>query len=337
MNISRISLVVGTSIILSLIIICKPNQEKINRYRNSLNSDRKFDTKIFKEIINKLSLSTENGRYPGTSGYNKSIQVIEEYFEKWNIEKAGDLPSTYKQTFINKAGIENHNIVGKISGQINQYILLGAHIDHLKPHGDSFYHGADDNASGVSLVLKLSKFISTKQKSFRHGFIFVLFSSEETGLEGSKNFAEKINERDEEIIYMMNFDMIGRLRQNKLSAWGFSSSPEVKSIFDKTVQDLSLEMVLLDQISNNSDHWPFYKANIPIGMFHTGLHKDYHKTKDTSDKINYQGIAQIEALTKELLIKIDELDKITFAPLPLGLFLDEDSVGEGCAVDIHSL
>jgi Tol biopolymer transport system component len=213
------------------------------------------------------------------------------------------------------AGVEqirksDHNVVAVVppSGRgPAQYVLVGAHYDHLG-HGDGsslsqagehgqVHNGADDNASGTAAVLELAAAFAAERKknpaAFPRGVIFALWSGEEIGLIGSSQFAEKPPVPLSNIVAYVNFDMIGRLRENKLSLQGVGSSSAWRKLIEKRNVAAGFNLALQDDPYVPSDSTAFYPKGVPILHFFTGSHEDYHRPGDDTEKIEFEGLERI--------------------------------------------
>jgi aminopeptidase YwaD len=183
----------------------------------------------------------------------------------------------------------------------NEYLILGAHFDHLGMGGPGsssravdtvgVHHGADDNASGVALLIEMAgKFAGTKG-SHKRSLIFVAFTGEEVGMFGSKHFTENPVIDLTKADAMINLDMVGRLKETKefiLSGVGTADSLKERAT---AVADTNLlKLTFTEEGTGPSDHASFYSKNIPVLYFTTGAHEDYHTPSDTWDKINYTGM-----------------------------------------------
>ena len=204
---------------------------------------------------------------------------------------------------------EVHNVAGFWPGKTKEYIILGAHYDHL---GLGFEHslapslagtvhpGADDNASGTAGVIELAHAIAHSGQHKR-GFLFLCFAGEEEGLLGSAYFANHPLEPLGEASAMINMDMIGRLRNGKVYVGGVSSGSTFAPIVEKAAKDYGLTDDLTGSgVDGSSDHTSFLVKGIPTLFFFSGLHSDYHKPSDTWEKINVDDAVK-------LLGEIDEI------------------------------
>ena len=188
--------------------------------------------------------------------------------------------------------------------------VVGAHYDHLG-YGGSFslapddrtpHLGADDNASGVSLVLEVARRLSQSQKT-RRDVIFATFTGEEMGILGSSHLVKNPPPglEPQNIHAMFNFDMVGRLTENTLSVLGAESAAEWNGFVPAVCEETQLNCRLSGSGYGPSDHSAFYSAGVPVLHFFTGAHSDYHKPSDEASKVNGAGIAQIAELTARLL------------------------------------
>ncbi len=197
----------------------------------------------------------------------------------------------------------SQNVIGFLNNNKSETIVIGAHYDHLgygedgnsmlRTNTTQIHNGADDNASGTSALLELSTLL--RQKKYRHfNYLFIAFSAEELGLLGSKFFADHHDLKKLPLKYMINLDMVGRLNDStkSLTIGGFGTSKDWSTIFSKIkVKDLNIK---LDSSGTGpSDHTSFYRKDMPVLFYFTGLHTDYHKPSDDADKINIHGTTKI--------------------------------------------
>jgi Tol biopolymer transport system component len=199
--------------------------------------------------------------------------------------------------------------------------LVGAHYDHLghggsfsmAPGDDSPHVGADDNASGVSLVLELARHLS-QSSSTRRDIVFATFSGEEMGVLGSSHLIKNPPPGLEpaNLHAMLNFDMVGRLTQNELTLLGAESADEWQSLLPPLCAQTQLNCHLGGAGVGGSDHSPFYEAKVPVLHFFTGTHADYHKPSDLASKINAAGVAQVTTLASLVLEREAQPGKLTY-------------------------
>ena len=277
-------------------------------------------TEDIKTYVEKLSSKEFNGRGTGTEGNLKAAEYIKNHLDSLKIP--------YKEQEFSFQNRKTKNIIAYISPKIpksDNIIVIGAHFDHLGSRGDTYYPGADDNASGVSGVMAAATALTKYKEKLRHTISLQFYSAEELGLIGSKYYTNNallptdkpdINKH----IAMINLDMIGYLRKNynqnenvtkyrdykERIIFNYSNSISLKDI----VNSLSSKYLFAKNISGykpgGSDHAPFYNKGIPVVFLHTGSHPHYHKPTDTSDKLNYDGLADISKLALEIVIEVDK-------------------------------
>lgn len=215
-------------------------------------------------------------------------------------------------------------LAGKDPNVHNEYIVIGAHYDHLglghygtrdQSTAGLIHHGADDNASGTAVLLQLARRLSQIEPKPTRGIVFVAFSAEELGLHGSRHFVAKWPQIGA-IKSMINLDMVGRLREDRVTVFGIRSSPPFDAIVGAGAKQLGLQTNQPDGVGP-SDHLSFYNKQIPVLHFFTGSHTDYHRPGDTWDKLNYAGMARIGDLVLGSALAIAALpESPAFASLP---------------------
>ncbi len=197
-----------------------------------------------------------------------------------------------------------------------EYILVGAHYDHLG-HGESggamqrageehaIHPGADDNASGTAAILELAAALAKeraeKPENFQRGILFALWSGEEIGLIGSSQFAEHPPVALSNVAAYVNFDMVGRLRENKLSLQGVGSSSTWRKLIEKRNVAAGFNVSLQEDPYLPTDTTPFYSKRVPVLNFFTGSHEDYHRPTDKPDTLNYDGLERITKFARAII------------------------------------
>lgn len=216
---------------------------------------------------------------------------------------------------------KGNNVVAYINNNAASTIVLGAHFDHLgygednnsRHTGETAIHnGADDNASGTAALLELARILKTKGSN-KSNYLFIAFSGEELGLYGSKYFVDHPTVSLNEVNYMINMDMVGRFNDSSKSitiggigtspAWGTLLNGEKKMPFSIKVDSSG---------TGPSDHTSFYRKDIPVLFFFTGLHTDYHKPTDDFDKINYNGQLLVVNYITKLIARTETQNKLAF-------------------------
>lgn len=204
-------------------------------------------------------------------------------------------------------------------------IVIGAHYDHIgfghfgtrdSSTEGQIHHGADDNASGTAVLLQLAQRLSRLETKPARTIIFVAFSAEELGLHGSRHYVNNPPFPLASTKAMLNLDMVGRLRDNRLTLYGGASAKEFSPIVLDAARDLGLEIRESDGIGR-SDHMPFYSKKIPVLHFFTGIHTDYHRPSDTWDKLNFEGMAKVTDLVLLTTQKLAAMrEPLNFVSLP---------------------
>lgn len=271
--------------------------------------------------IKYLASAELEGRGLGSAGLEKAGQYIAELFRGVGLEPAGE-NGAYFQTWEAPLGPEQkpvtlRNVVGMIRGKNpglrDQVLVLCAHYDHL---GNS-YPGADDNASGVGVMLELAQALAKNLKPER-SILFIGFTGEESGLLGSAYFVEQLKNGRlplfKTVTAVVNLDTVGRLQEGgKLMVIGGSSAREWRFIFMGIGYTVGIEAQLITQELDASDQVSFIKAGIPGVQLFSGPHLDYHKPTDTVDRIVPAGLVKVAAAAKEVIVYLaDRTEPLTF-------------------------
>jgi Peptidase family M28/PDZ domain/PA domain len=188
----------------------------------------------------------------------------------------------------------------------NEYLIIGAHFDHLgmggpgsssrAPDTVGIHHGADDNASGVAMMLELAGKFALTSGSHKRSIIFISFSGEEEGLLGSKHFTDQPGVDLSKVDAMINLDMVGRLNDTSmLQISGVGTAAGLKELVLSKSDTSHIKVKLSDEGYGPSDHSSFYFKNIPVLFYFTGAHLDYHTPSDTWDKINFPGMVAVSS------------------------------------------
>ena len=197
-------------------------------------------------------------------------------------------------------------------------IIVGAHYDHIGYGGvDSLAHkgeegqihnGADDNASGVSIVLELASSLAEERRknpqTMKRGIVFALWSGEELGCLGSSYFVGHPTVPLKNVIAYMNFDMVGRLRENNLIVEGVGSSNIWSRLIEKSNVKAGFHLNLLYDPYQPSDVASFYPKGIPVIHFFTGVHEDYNRPTDDHITLNYEGMVRVAGFARSMLIDL---------------------------------
>ncbi|MEC7564902.1 MAG: M28 family peptidase [Planctomycetota bacterium] len=246
------------------------------------------------------------GRRAGTEGGHAAAGYIVKHLSDFGLTPVGE--ESYFQPF-NKTYDNCRNILATIPGSHpklkNEIIAIGAHYDHIgygknKDRGP-IHNGADDNASGTATLIELARFFSRPRNRPARTLMFCFWDSEEQGLIGSKYWMQNPTVDVERIVFKVNIDMIGRLDGETLEVQGHRSANNVKTQLDAANANLGIEIDYVFTMIPNSDHWPFINKGIPGFMFHTGLHKEYHKPEDDADTIDVEGLELVGKLARNFI------------------------------------
>ena len=223
---------------------------------------------------------------------------------------------------LKKETIQIPNIIGMIPGNHdnhkNEYIVIGAHFDHLgfggqssgslAPDERSIHNGADDNASGIAGVLEIAEKLKANQFELNRSILFMGYNAEEQGLLGSKYYVNNPTVPLKNIITMINMDMIGRMSNNKITVGGTGTSSAFDLILKNIEKNHDLLITKSPEGFGPSDHSSFYINDIPVLFFFTGAHNDYHKPSDDWAQINVESEKKILDMIYDIVIQIDQLE-----------------------------
>ena len=263
-----------------------------------------------------LADDTLEGREAGSRGGHAAAKYIVQHLEEVALQPAGSTGG-YLQPFRGNS----QNILAILPGSDpelkNEYILVGAHYDHVGygSRRNSFgpfgyiHNGADDNASGVATVLELIDALTRTEHRPRRSIVFAFWDGEEKGLLGSAHWTKQPTLPLESVKLGINVDMVGRLKDGRSEVGGTRCGSGLR----KQLSTTRLDQQWLDfnwEFKENSDHWTFYQAKIPSIYIHTGLHDDYHRPSDDVEKINVDGIRIITGYLLEELSELADADTL---------------------------
>jgi hypothetical protein len=270
-----------------------------------------------------LASNTLEGRGVATRGIDLAAEHIRAEFKRIGL-KSGTPDGSFFQPFEYAASpqasrVALRNVVGVLEGKgevANETIVIGAHFDHLglgrsdSPtsvrSSDLIYPGADDNASGVAAILELARRFASRATPPRRRMVFIAFGAEEAGLVGSGHYVSKdplFPIRD--TVTMVNFDMVGRLRENVLGIAGDQSAGEFADVLAEADDKSPLRLMLGGaDYPEDSDHAPFANVGVPILYVCTGSHEDRHTPSDTAVKVNFDGMEEVVGLCETVLDRL---------------------------------
>lgn len=319
------------------------------------------------EVVEFLASDELEGRNTGSRGEAVAARYIaskmkslglaargtDEYFQEFSVITR---PNPHDTTVVGDT-IYGKNVVGFIDNGARYTVVIGAHYDHLGmggPGSGSLYtgstleihNGADDNASGVALMLDLAYHLVERKEDYnRYNYLILAFSGEEKGLWGSNYFVKNPTIEIESISYMINFDMVGRLDTLRgLAIYGVGTSPYWEKAIDLANTE-HIKLIKTESGVGPSDHTSFYLQDLPVLHFFTGQHEDYHRPSDDADKINYDGMVTIGEMVKSIIKSSQEEGKLVFSKtkddsqsrptfsVTLGVMPDYMYQGEGMRID----
>ncbi|GAA5507071.1 M28 family peptidase [Novipirellula caenicola] len=241
-------------------------------------------------------------------------------------ELESEIDSTYQPHSMQLPGLTAHvsvqlkssnastaNVIGELEGRgplANETVVVGAHYDHvgmggygsLAPGTVAIHNGADDNASGTSAMLASASLLVdrlSELKSHRR-VLFIGFTGEERGLVGSKYYVRHPRYPLDSTVAMINLDMVGRLHDNELTIYGTGTGDGFEPMVDGLNRTYQFNLLKVPSGYGPSDHQSFYEAGVPVLFFFTGLHNDYHRPSDDSDKIDYGGLTRITDMVSDV-------------------------------------
>ena len=285
-----------------------------------------------KEDVEALASDDFEGRQTGSEGEQKAAAYISKRFKDIGLEAKGT--NDFLQAFSFKPKTDPHqevnyivkdgdstitgtNVIGMLNNNAENTIIIGAHYDHLGYGAEGSLHrgeaaihnGADDNASGVAVLIDLAK--NLKDKNTNNNYIFIAFSGEEMGLLGSNYFVKNPTIDTKAANYMINMDMVGRLKADStLAVYGVGTSPILKQTLN--AHNTKFKLIQKESGVGPSDHTSFYNADIPVLHFFTGQHEDYHKPSDDFEKLNYDGMTTISNYIFEVITDLNDNGKLPF-------------------------
>jgi hypothetical protein len=210
-----------------------------------------------------------------------------------------------------------NNVLAWLPGQTDEYVIVGAHYDHLGRGGvDSLapsqigqiHPGADDNASGTAGVLELARLLAPERGQLKRSILFMNFSGEELGLLGSAAWVKDPTRPLAKAVAMINMDMIGRIKDDKVYIGGVGTGSTFKSVLEEAQKDTPFKIEYSQGGYASSDHTSFVSKKIPVLFFFSGLHSDYHKPSDTWDKINAPSAALLLDMVEKVTVELARAD-----------------------------
>jgi hypothetical protein len=275
---------------------------------------------VLLEHLNFFAADSLFGRRAGSQYERKAAQYISDRFSELGLEAGSP---GYYQAFIipvavdGRTGLSSRNVLAVLPGTGNlasEWVVVGAHYDHLgftQVTADSVevFNGADDNASGTSLLLEVARYLSDYVEKVatggagRRSIIFEAYGAEEVGLVGSIHFCDNPTVPMDSIVAMVNLDMVGRLSSNTLGLIGYSSSSDWPAVLGR-VNWQDLELASVGGLLNRSDQYCFYQKRKPVLFLHTGLHAQYHTPSDDVQLIDEAGMVRIGHFAASVILDL---------------------------------
>jgi len=267
-------------------------------------------------VLNATPLKTNDGKtltsLAEVAGYiDETLKPLSQELPGWSAEVS---------TKFETNRVSTDNIIGVINGEgplADETIIIGGHYDHLGFGGygsrtqnrtGEIHNGADDNASGTAAVLELARRIASGPKPKRR-MVFICFSGEERGLLGSAYYVSAPVFPLEQTVAMLNFDMIGNLKDNRVEVNGIGSATEFPEIVRAADLATPIEITSIDSAFAGSDHLPFYQKQIPVMFCFTGMTDIYHTPDDDVKTLNIEGTVSVIDYSEQLLRGMDGLEK----------------------------
>jgi hypothetical protein len=283
-----------------------------------------FSAERMMEHVNYLASEELQGRGIGSEGLNKAADYIKSQFEKSGLQPGGEAGSYYQEFTVSgkdEKEVTVKNVIGILPGTKTEWngesVIISAHYDHLglgwpdvyKDNEGKIHYGADDNASGLSVLLELAQTLSKTFKPDRT-VIFIAFSAEENGLLGSQYYIKNSGKFPvNKIMGVLNMDTVGRLGNKKLLVLNSNTAREWKFIFMGASYVTGVESEMVTQDLDASDQVSFINEGIPGVQFFSGAHRDYHRPTDTIDNIDASGLVKVASFVREGLLYLAEREE----------------------------
>ena len=287
-----------------------------DRFRTNSLPFAQITRRVFNEILRSSPLTAPTGKRLDSiekieALIDSNLEPISQPLEDWTVE--------FRSNFIEQK-IETNNIIGIIEGQgpnADETIVIGAHYDHLgtgaygsrTPGRREIHNGADDNATGTSAVIELARRFGQSEEKPGRRLVFVCFTAEEMGLLGAFHYCENPIYPLEKTAAMVNFDMIGWLRDNRLTLYNWNSSADLDPVFESANDDIDFDLNKPVSAFAGSDHLPFNQRNVPNVFIHTGITATYHTPEDDFETIDCEGMLKVIDYSEKVIEGLASLEK----------------------------
>jgi hypothetical protein len=268
------------------------------------------------EHVEKLADDVYEGREAGSRGGRAAATYIER-----EIAAHGLMPAGSKGKYLQSFGRDWRNILALLPGSDpelrDEVIVVGAHYDHVgygnrrNSFGEigTIHNGADDNASGTSVLLETIEASANSGLTARRSILFAFWDCEERGMVGSRHWVANPTLPLERVKLAVTLDMVGRMRDGRLYLLGTRSGYGMRRLLSGPVEE-PLWLDFTWELNENSDHWTFLERRLPTVLLHTGLHKDYHRPSDDAHKINRDGMRDVSRYLLAMLLKVANEDRL---------------------------
>jgi Zn-dependent M28 family amino/carboxypeptidase len=273
-------------------------------------AQKMIDAARLLEDVRALSADAMEGRGAGTKGGELARAYVERRFQELGLAPLWD---SYEQPFDLPSKGKGVNVVGYVKGTKypERLVVVSAHYDHLGVRGGQIYNGADDNASGVAVLLQLAAHYAGAARP-EHSLVFAALDAEEIGLVGARELVKRLKAEKRDVALDVNLDMVGHSERGELYASGTYYTPALRPALEHIAAAAPIKLLIghdrpeqgHDDWTNQSDQYAFHKAGIPFVYFGVEDHKDYHKPTDDFDTLTkdfFVGAAETVLLGVERL------------------------------------
>ncbi len=279
--------------------------ERSSSYLAALES---ISAECLRNHLDYLADDAMEGREAGTEGGRRAAEFLREQLANLQIRGAG-VDGGFFQPFAPNF----RNVVGLLQGSDpelkDQVVIVGAHYDHVGygtkensrgPIG-KIHNGADDNASGTSALLELAEAFSRLPEAPRRSILFAFWDAEEKEMLGSRHWLGQPTIPLGRLAAVLNLDMIGRLRQNRLTVYGSRSGYGFRRLVSRQNNRIGLRLDFSWELEDDADHYPFFRRGTPVLFLHTGLHNEFHSPADDAELIHGEGMERVVRLAFHVL------------------------------------
>ncbi|MDM7913684.1 MAG: M20/M25/M40 family metallo-hydrolase, partial [Candidatus Eisenbacteria bacterium] len=295
-------------------------------------SSGQIDPERLRDLVERLADPSLEGRGIGTVGIDRASEIVASCMQQAGLVPGGPDGGWYQTFAPGPSGIEGavrlppgtawgglqlRNVLGILRGSGEDWVLLGAHYDHLGEDGSGdVYPGADDNASGVAVLCEVARELAQEAPRPR-SVLFVAFTGEEENLLGSRWYVRNPAEPLEKTIAMVNLDTIGRVQDKKLYVFGTASAVELPSILRDVDLGFSFDLAMPERAPMASDHVAFLEAGVPAIHIFSGPNADYHRLSDVPERLDYDALAEVgEFVAETVRFLAERAEPLTYVPPP---------------------